>query len=75
MLALTPLLTMLFATVLARLPFGYVSEESLDWVSLAGAVLVVTGSATCALAGRRAAVIVCGGNLPMTILRRLLASR
>jgi drug/metabolite transporter (DMT)-like permease len=53
-LALTPLLTMLFATVLARLPFGYVSEESLDWVSLAGAVLVVTGSATCALAGRRA---------------------
>ncbi len=52
-LALTPLLTMLFATLLAMLPFGYVSEESLDWVSLAGAVLVVGGSATCALAGRR----------------------
>jgi len=52
-LALTPLLTMSFATILAALPTGYVSEESLDLVSLAGAVLVVAGSATCALAGRR----------------------
>ncbi|MGB5591062.1 MAG: DMT family transporter [Gammaproteobacteria bacterium] len=52
-LALTPLLTMGFASVLAALPTGYVSEESLDWVSLAGAILVVSGSATCALAGRR----------------------
>lgn len=52
-LALTPLLTMLFASLLDALPFGYVSEESLDWVSLIGALLVVSGSALCALAGRR----------------------
>jgi len=54
-LALTPLLTMAFASILAALPTAYVSEESLDLVSLAGAVLVVAGSATCALAGRRIA--------------------
>jgi len=52
-LALTPLLTVMFASLLAALPTGYVSEDSLDVVSVLGAVIVVIGSAVCALGGAR----------------------
>ncbi len=52
-LALTPLLTVAFAALLGALPTGYVSEDSLDTVSVLGAVIVVVGSAVCALGGAR----------------------
>jgi drug/metabolite transporter (DMT)-like permease len=52
-LAVTPLLTMLFGAVIAALPTGYINTDSVDPLSLAGAALVVTGSAACALGGQR----------------------
>lgn len=55
-LALTPLLTLAFAALLEELPTGYVSEESVDTVALFGVVLVVVGSAACALGKSRTPV-------------------
>lgn len=52
-LAVTPLLTMLFGALIAALPTGYVNQDSVDALSLAGAVMVVAGSAACALGGQR----------------------
>ena len=52
-LAVTPLLTVAFGALIAALPFGYVNEDRVDLVSFAGAVLVVMGSAVCALGGGR----------------------
>lgn len=52
-LAVTPLLTVAFGSLLAALPTGYVNEDRVDALSLAGAVLVVFGSAVCALGGGR----------------------
>lgn len=52
-LAVTPLLTVGFATLLAVLPTGYENEDSLDTLSVLGAVAVVIGSAVCALGGAR----------------------
>jgi drug/metabolite transporter (DMT)-like permease len=52
-LALTPLLTVGFGALLTALPTGYVSEDSLDTASVLGAVIVVMGSAVCALGGTR----------------------
>ncbi len=54
-IALSPLLTLLFSWLLARLPTGYEHLEPLDPLSLAGALLVVLGSAICALGGHRPA--------------------
>ena len=53
-IALSPLLTILFAQILDVLPTGYESEESLDTLRLFGAVIVLAGSATCALGGKTA---------------------
>lgn len=53
-LAITPLLTVAFGALLTALPTGYTSEDSLDALSVAGAVMVVIGSAVCALGGTRA---------------------
>lgn len=52
-LALTPLLTLGFAALLELLPTGYVSLETVDAVAVFGVVLVVGGSAACALGSRR----------------------
>lgn len=52
-LAVTPLLTMLFGAVIAALPTGYVNQDSVDALSLTGAAMVVAGSAACALGGQR----------------------
>lgn len=52
-ISLSPLLTILFAYLLAWLPTGYRNTEQIDLTSLAGALLVVAGSATCALGGVR----------------------
>lgn len=52
-LALTPLLTLGFGVLLAALPTGYVNSDPSDPVSLAGAVVVVVGSAVTALGGIR----------------------
>ena len=53
-IALSPLLTILFAQILEVLPTGYESEESMDALRLFGAVVVLAGSATCALGGAKA---------------------
>ena len=45
MLAVTPLLTMLFGAVIAALPTGYVNQDSVDALSLSGAAMVVAGLA------------------------------
>jgi drug/metabolite transporter (DMT)-like permease len=52
-LSVTPLLTMVFGAVIAALPTGYINTDSVDPLSLAGAALVVAGSAACALGGQR----------------------
>ena len=52
-LAVTPLLTLLFGALLTVLPGGYVNQDAVDGLSLGGAVLVVCGSAACALGGQR----------------------
>ncbi len=52
-LALTPLLTLLFARLLELAWPAYDSGEQLNALSIAGALMVVAGSATCALSGRR----------------------
>ena len=52
-LAITPLLTMLFARLLEVLPTGYRSLERVDVVMLMGVALVIAGSAACALGSRR----------------------
>ena len=52
-IALSPLLTLLFSELLGRLDVGYSYAESPDALSLVGAVFVVLGSATCALGGAR----------------------
>jgi len=52
-LALTPILTLIFATLLERLPTGYVSLETVDTIALVGVVFVVVGSSACALGSRR----------------------
>jgi drug/metabolite transporter (DMT)-like permease len=52
-ISLSPLLTLLFSNLLGRLPTGYVHADPLDTARLAGALLVVTGSAACALGGAR----------------------
>jgi drug/metabolite transporter (DMT)-like permease len=52
-LAVTPLLTVAFGALLTALPTGYQSEDSLDALSVTGAVMVVIGSAVCALGGSR----------------------
>jgi drug/metabolite transporter (DMT)-like permease len=52
-LAVTPLLTLGFGVLLASLPTGYVNKDPTDPTSLAGAVLVVVGSAVTALGGMR----------------------
>jgi drug/metabolite transporter (DMT)-like permease len=52
-LAVTPLLTLGFGVLLASLPTGYVNEDPSDPTSLAGAALVVVGSAVTALGGMR----------------------
>jgi drug/metabolite transporter (DMT)-like permease len=52
-LAVTPLLTVGFGWLLATLPTGYVNPDKVDALSLAGAVIVVSGSAICALGGGR----------------------
>ncbi len=52
-LAVTPLLTVAFGALLTALPTGYRSEDSLDALSLLGAMIVVVGSAVCALGGAR----------------------
>ncbi len=53
-IALSPLLTILFAQLLDILPTGYESEESMDALRLLGVVVVLAGSATCALGGAKA---------------------
>ena len=53
-LALTPLLTLLFARLLEWAWPAYDSGERLNLLSVAGALMVVAGSATCALSGRKA---------------------
>jgi drug/metabolite transporter (DMT)-like permease len=53
-LALTPLLTLLFARLLEWAWPGYDSGERLNLLSVAGALMVVAGSAICALSGRKA---------------------
>jgi drug/metabolite transporter (DMT)-like permease len=52
-ISLSPLLTLLFSNLLGRLPGGYAHADPLDTARLVGAVLVVTGSAACALGGVR----------------------
>ncbi len=52
-IALSPLLTILFAQLFDALPTGYRSEETIDAISLGGAILVLSGSAVCALGGSR----------------------
>lgn len=52
-ISLSPLLTIIFAYILGWLPTGYVNTENLDALSVVGSLLVVTGSATCALGGAR----------------------
>ena len=52
-IALSPLLTLLFGWLLGRLPTGYVNPDQIDAPSVAGALLVVFGSALCALGGAR----------------------
>jgi len=51
LLALTPLGTIGFGILMERLIPGSVGEERLDWISLAGAGLVVTGSIVASLGG------------------------
>ncbi len=51
-LALTPLLTLLFARMLEWAWPAYDSGERLNLLAVAGALMVVAGSATCALSGR-----------------------
>jgi drug/metabolite transporter (DMT)-like permease len=53
-LALTPLLTLIFARLLEWAWPAYDSGERLNALSITGALMVVAGSATCALSGRRA---------------------
>lgn len=55
-LAITPLLTMAFGWLLAALPTGYTNPDKVDALSLAGAAIVVSGSAICALGGGRRAL-------------------
>ena len=43
----------LFAQLFDALPTGYRSEESVDAIRLGGALLVLLGSATCALGSAR----------------------
>lgn len=52
-IALSPLLTILFAQVLDALPTGYESEESIDLLRLLGAMVVLAGSISCALGGSK----------------------
>lgn len=52
-LAVTPLLTVAFGALLTALPTGYTAADSLDALSVLGAVIVVAGSAVCALGGAR----------------------
>lgn len=54
-LAVTPLLTLAFSALIEALPVGYHGGEQVDALSLAGAGLVVAGSAACALGGARRA--------------------
>jgi drug/metabolite transporter (DMT)-like permease len=54
-IALSPLLTLLFGWLLGRLPTGYVNIDQIDALSVVGALLVVSGSALCALGGARGA--------------------
>jgi drug/metabolite transporter (DMT)-like permease len=53
-ISLSPLLTLLFSNLLGRLPTGYAHADRIDAASLVGALLVVVGSAFCALGGARA---------------------
>ena len=50
-IALSPLLTIVFAQLLEMLPTGYESEESINALRLTGAFVVLGGSAICALGG------------------------
>ena len=52
-IALSPLLTLLFGWLLGHLSAGYENTDQLDALSLAGALVVVCGSALCALGGAR----------------------
>ena len=52
-IAMSPLLTLFFSHALSWLPGGYAHAERLDLVSIVGALLVVLGSATCALGQAR----------------------
>ena len=49
-LAITPLLTVIFIEIGVRVIPGYENEEPLNWISVVGALLVVTGSMTSSLA-------------------------
>ncbi|MGI9263714.1 MAG: DMT family transporter [Gammaproteobacteria bacterium] len=53
-ISLSPLLTIIFAEALDALPTGYESEESMDALRLTGALIVLSGSAICALGSAKA---------------------
>ena len=52
-ISLSPLLTLLFSALLSGILPGFESDDRLDATRLAGALLVVAGSAACALGGVR----------------------
>lgn len=54
-LALSPLLTFLFVSILARIAPGFIAPEQLSSLSIAGALIVVAGSMMTALGSRNVA--------------------